>query len=149
MLGFLYLCALPSTVSSSVAMTALARGNVAASVFNATLSMLIGVFMTPLLVRVLLGYSGGTLALGATMMDIARLLLLPFGIGQLLRPVAGAWFAPLEAMDERRGSQRHPAARVRRLQRFGGRRAVDAARGRPVADDARRRRRRSWRWCSG
>jgi sodium/bile acid cotransporter 7 len=93
MLGFLYLCALPSTVSSSVAMTALARGNVAASVFNATLSILIGVVMTPLLVRLLLGYDGGSLALGATMIDIATLLLLPFGLGQAVRPLAGAWFA--------------------------------------------------------
>jgi sodium/bile acid cotransporter 7 len=93
MLGFLYLCALPSTVSSSVAMTALARGNVPASIFNATLSTLIGVFMTPLLVSLLLGYSGGAIALGDTMLKIATLLLLPFGLGQALRPIAGTWFA--------------------------------------------------------
>ena len=43
-LGFFYLCALPSTVSSSVAMTAAARGNVPVAVFNATLSSLIGIF---------------------------------------------------------------------------------------------------------
>jgi sodium/bile acid cotransporter 7 len=47
------------TVSSSVAMTALARGNVAASIFNATLSILLGVVLTPLLVSLLVGYSGG------------------------------------------------------------------------------------------
>jgi len=93
MLGFLYLCALPSTVSSSVAMTALARGNVPASIFNATLSILIGVFMTPLLVSLLLGYSGGSISLGATMLNIATLLLLPFGLGQALRPIVGGWFA--------------------------------------------------------
>ncbi len=43
-LGIFYLCALPSTVSSSVALTAAARGNVAGAVFNATLSSLIGTF---------------------------------------------------------------------------------------------------------
>jgi sodium/bile acid cotransporter 7 len=35
-LGFFYLCALPSTVSSSVALTVAARGNVPVAVFNAT-----------------------------------------------------------------------------------------------------------------
>ena len=47
-LGLFFLCALPSTVSSSVAMTAVARGNVAGAVFNATLSSLLGVVLTPL-----------------------------------------------------------------------------------------------------
>jgi sodium/bile acid cotransporter 7 len=93
MLGFIYLCVLPSTVSSSVAMTSLARGNVAASIFNATLSTLIGVFLTPLWVSLLIGQSGGGGSLGAMIAKVATLLLLPFGIGQLLRPLAGAWFA--------------------------------------------------------
>jgi hypothetical protein len=35
MLGFAYLAALPSTISSSVAMTALGRGNVPVAIFNA------------------------------------------------------------------------------------------------------------------
>src|SRR5215510_4079002 len=39
-LGIFYLCALPSTVSSSVALTAAAHGNVPAALFNATLSSL-------------------------------------------------------------------------------------------------------------
>lgn len=91
--GFIYLCVLPSTVSSSVAMTSLARGNVAASIFNATLSTLIGVFMTPILVSLLIGRSGGGASLGAMIMNVAMLLLLPFAIGQALRPIAGAWFA--------------------------------------------------------
>src|SRR5262249_40929698 len=47
-LGMFYLCALPSTVSSSVAMTAAAGGNVAGAVFNATLSSVIGTFVTPM-----------------------------------------------------------------------------------------------------
>ncbi len=93
MLGFLYLCALPSTVSSSVAMTALARGNVAASIFNATLSILLGVVLTPLLVSLLVGYGGTGLSLGAAMLNVGTLLLLPFGAGQVLRPLLGARFA--------------------------------------------------------
>ena len=35
LLGICYLCALPSTVSSSVAMTAIGKGNIPAAIFNA------------------------------------------------------------------------------------------------------------------
>jgi sodium/bile acid cotransporter 7 len=47
LLGFFYLCALPSTVSYSVALTVAARGHVPVALFNATLSALIGVLLTP------------------------------------------------------------------------------------------------------
>ena len=96
-LGFLYLCVLPSTVSSSVAMTSLARGNVPASIFNATFSTLIGVFMTPLLVTLLIGQSAGGGSLGAMITKVATLLLLPFAVGQAFRPLFGAWFARWKA----------------------------------------------------
>jgi sodium/bile acid cotransporter 7 len=93
MLGFLYLAALPSTISSSVAMTAIARGNVAAAIFNATLSSLVGVFLTPLLVSVIMGSAGAELSLRDAMLKIAGLLALPLFIGQAVRPFAGAWLA--------------------------------------------------------
>jgi sodium/bile acid cotransporter 7 len=93
LLGFLYLCALPSTISSSVAMTGIARGNVAAAIFNATLSSLLGVFLTPLIVSAAAGTAGGELSLADAMLKIAGLLVLPLFLGQLARPVAGAWFA--------------------------------------------------------
>ncbi len=91
-LGFLYLAALPSTISSSVALTGVARGNVAAAAFNASLSSLLGVFLTPLIVRAG-GAAAGALPLGAAILEIAALLVLPFALGQLARPLAGAWFA--------------------------------------------------------
>lgn len=93
MLGFFYLCALPSTISSSVAMTSAARGNVPAAIFNATLSTLLGIFLTPLLISLVTRHSGGGFALGEAMLNIARLLLLPFVLGQLLRPFFGPRFA--------------------------------------------------------
>jgi sodium/bile acid cotransporter 7 len=92
-LGIFYLCALPSTVSSSVAMTAAARGNVAAAVFNATLSSVLGVFITPLWVSVVVGATGASLPLGRVVLDLAVWLLLPLSAGQLLRPLLGAWAA--------------------------------------------------------
>ncbi|MBS0632356.1 MAG: bile acid:sodium symporter [Verrucomicrobia bacterium] len=92
-LGFFYLCALPSTVSSSVAMTAAAKGNVAGAVFNATLSSLIGVFLTPLWIALLLksGAGGHALAIGPVIWDLTCWLVLPLVVGQLCRPWLGAW----------------------------------------------------------
>lgn len=90
-LGFFYLCALPSTVSSSVAMTAAARGNVAGALFNATLSSLLGVFLTPLWVAFVLKSSGQAPALGPVFVDLVEWLVLPLVLGQLSRPWLAAW----------------------------------------------------------
>lgn len=91
MLGLFYLCALPSTVSSSVALTAAARGNVAGALFNATLSSILGVFLTPLWVAWVLQASGETQSVWPVMVDLAKWLLLPLALGQLFRPLLGAW----------------------------------------------------------
>ncbi|WP_374491275.1 bile acid:sodium symporter family protein [Zoogloea sp.] len=91
-LGFCYLCALPSTISSSVAMTGLARGNVPAAIFNATLSSVIGIVLTPLIVALFVHGAGtGAMNFADAVFSIARLLLLPLVVGQLLRPVLHAW----------------------------------------------------------
>lgn len=93
-LGFFYLCALPSTVSSSVAFTAAARGDVSLAVFNATLSSLLGVVLTPLWLGVVLGSGGAQgLPLGDVMLDLVKWLVLPLVVGQLSRPLLGAWAA--------------------------------------------------------
>lgn len=47
-LGFLFLGALPSTVSSSVVMVSMAKGNIPAAIFNASISGMIGILITPL-----------------------------------------------------------------------------------------------------
>ena len=47
-LAFFFLAVLPSTVSSSVVMVSIARGNVPAAIFNASISGLIGIIVTPL-----------------------------------------------------------------------------------------------------
>lgn len=92
-LGLFYLCALSSTISSSVAMTALGRGNVAGAIFDATLSGLIGMVLTPLLVGLVAATATGHLPLGPAILDVARTLLLPFALGQLARPWLGGWIA--------------------------------------------------------
>lgn len=88
--GVLLLCALPSTVQSSIAFTSIARGNVAAAITAASLSNLLGVVVTPLLLSALLRRQGGFFSASA-LQKLAIELLLPFALGQLLRPRVGAW----------------------------------------------------------
>lgn len=92
-LGFFLIAALPSTVSSSVAMTAIAGGNVAGAIFNATLSNLIGVFVTPLWIAWYLSTSGAALELGPVIVKIVLLLLAPVALGQAVRPWLAGWAA--------------------------------------------------------
>jgi sodium/bile acid cotransporter 7 len=83
--GMLFLCALPSTVQSSIAFTSLAGGNVAGAVAAAAASNLLGVFLTPLLVSLMLSASGASFS-AAGVAKIVGLLLLPFLLGHALRP---------------------------------------------------------------
>jgi len=92
-IGVFFLCALPSTVSSSVAMTAAARGNVAAALFNATISSLLGVVLTPLWVSAVTSASGAGVDVGKVVMDLCRWLVLPLILGQVVRPVLSGWAA--------------------------------------------------------
>jgi sodium/bile acid cotransporter 7 len=91
-LGMLFLCVLPSTVQSSIAFTAVARGNVPAAICAASASNLLGIFLTPLLVGLLLAAHGGA---GHSSLDsilkIVYQLLLPFVAGQVVRPWIGGW----------------------------------------------------------
>jgi sodium/bile acid cotransporter 7 len=90
-LGILFLCTLPSTVQSSIAFTAMARGNVAAAVCSASASNFIGIFLTPLLVSVLVVRGAGSGSALDSILAIVEQLLLPFLAGQFLRPRIGAW----------------------------------------------------------
>jgi sodium/bile acid cotransporter 7 len=91
MLGVFFLCALPSTVSSSVALTAAAKGNVAGAVFNATLSSLIGIVLTPLWIALVMKTSGEMRPLGPVVLDLLKWLVAPLAAGQAIRPLLGAW----------------------------------------------------------
>ena len=92
-LGFFYLSASPSTISSSVAMTSIARGNVAGAIFNASLSSLVGVFVTPLWVNWYLSQTGEALALGHVILKILLLVFAPIVLGQAVRPLLADWIA--------------------------------------------------------
>ncbi|MFT4026613.1 MAG: bile acid:sodium symporter family protein [Novosphingobium sp.] len=90
--GLLFLTLLPSTVQSSIAFTALARGNVAAAVCSASFSNLAGIVLTPLLVTALMSAKSGGLSLHAVETIVFQLFL-PFLAGHLLRPWIGGWVA--------------------------------------------------------
>lgn len=90
-LGILFLCVLPSTVQSSIALTAMARGNVAAAVCSASASNLLGIFITPLLVGLVFAGSGVGHASLDAVLSIVLQLLLPFVAGQLARKRIGKW----------------------------------------------------------
>ena len=51
--GVLFLCVLPATVQSAIAFTSMARGNMPAAVCSASASTLLGMFVTPLLVSLI------------------------------------------------------------------------------------------------
>jgi sodium/bile acid cotransporter 7 len=88
--GILFLCALPSTVQSSIAFTSMAGGNVAGAVAAAAASNLLGVLLTPLLVSLMLSASGADFN-AAGIVKIVLLLLLPFVAGTCSGPGYLLW----------------------------------------------------------
>lgn len=98
MLGLLYISLLPSTVQSSIAFTSIAHGNVPAAICSATFSTILGVVVTPVAAGLLLGatHHGGTDFHGIE--DVFAELLLPFVVGQLLRPWIADWAARNQAL---------------------------------------------------
>jgi sodium/bile acid cotransporter 7 len=90
--GFIYLCILPATVQSAIAFTSMAGGNVAAAVCSASASSLLGVFVSPLLVNLVMNVhsdapSNGLEQIGKIMLQ----LLVPFVLGHISRRWIGGW----------------------------------------------------------
>lgn len=93
-MGLLYVAALPATVQSSIIFTSVAGGNIPSAVCSASLSSLIGVFLTPILVGMLFAVdSSGVGASFDSFFEIALLILLPFVLGQLAQPFLANWAA--------------------------------------------------------
>lgn len=90
--GVLFLCCLPSTVQSSIAFTAVARGNVAAAVCAASLSNLLGIFITPPILTLVMGARGSSFSTHEIESVVIQLLL-PFIAGQAARRWIGSWLA--------------------------------------------------------
>jgi sodium/bile acid cotransporter 7 len=89
-IGAFYLAALPSTVSSSVVMVSIAGGNISAAIFNASISSLIGIFITPLWMSLLVDNSSLSIAdLSGVILNLCLQVLFPVIAGLLLHNVMG------------------------------------------------------------
>lgn len=91
-LGIFYVAALPSTVSSAVVMVSIAGGNLPAAIFNASISSLIGVFLTPLWMSFLLANTGASYDLTGIIGKLIIQVIVPVVLGLLLNKPLG-WLA--------------------------------------------------------
>ncbi|MCO4293964.1 bile acid:sodium symporter [Solitalea sp. MAHUQ-68] len=87
--GALFLSAIPSTVSSSVVMVSIAHGNIPAAIFNASISSLMGVFLTPFWLQIFFSSSAGTFDVGDVVMKLIVQVLIPVILGLWLNPRFG------------------------------------------------------------
>ncbi|UKJ08908.1 bile acid:sodium symporter family protein [Solitalea lacus] len=87
--GALFLSAIPSTVSSSVVMVSIAGGNIPAAIFNASISSLVGVFLTPFWMEIFLSASSGTFDFTDVVLKLIFQVLIPVMLGLWLNPHLG------------------------------------------------------------
>lgn len=90
-LGTFFLASLPSTVSSSVVMVSIAGGNVPAAIFNASISSLIGIFMTPFWTGLVLSSSSESFNAGDVALTLTIQVIIPVIAGILLHRYFGAF----------------------------------------------------------
>lgn len=96
-LALFFLGALPSTVSSSIVMVSLARGNLPTAIFNASLSGLIGIVATPLWMGLFMAASSD-FEFGAVVQKLLLQIILPLVIGLFLQ----RWFGNLARKHSRK-----------------------------------------------
>jgi solute carrier family 10 (sodium/bile acid cotransporter), member 7 len=90
-LGVFFFAALPSTVSSSVVMVSIAGGNIPAAIFNASVSSIIGIFITPVWMELFMETDAVSFNLLPTFLKLFTQVLLPVIVGFLLHKRLGDW----------------------------------------------------------
>lgn len=90
-LGIFYLCVLPSTVSSSVVMVSIAGGNIPSAIFNASISTLAGVFITPLWMMPYLKSGNSDFNAADIIFKLVLQVLVPVVLGLLLHKYWGKY----------------------------------------------------------
>lgn len=86
-LSIFFLASLPSTVSSSVVMVSIAKGNVTSAIFNASISGIIGIVMTPLLMSFFVQPDQENINQSEIIQQLLLKVLLPIILGLLLNPI--------------------------------------------------------------
>ncbi|MEB2775181.1 bile acid:sodium symporter family protein [Algoriphagus sp. D3-2-R+10] len=89
-LGITYLSVLPSTVSASVVMVSISQGNIPGAIFNASISSLLGVLITPAWMGVLADSSNIEMDFLPTLGELSLKVLLPVILGI----IAHKWLFP-------------------------------------------------------
>jgi len=90
-MGFLFLAAVPTTISTSIVFTTEAGGATAVALFNASLSNVLGVFLVPLWVSLQVSQKTPIPPLGTLIFEIMLIILLPFALGQVVRIWVKPW----------------------------------------------------------
>ena len=90
-MGMFFLAALPSTVSSSVVMVSIAKGNIPASIFNSSISGLIGIAITPLWLGVVIQSETNGFDFSGIYLQLLFEILLPVLLGVLLQRWGGVY----------------------------------------------------------
>lgn len=85
-LSVFFLASLPSTVSSSVVMVSIARGNVPSAIFNASISGLLGIVITPLLMGFFL-HTSGEVSQSEIVHQLFLKVVFPIVLGLILHPI--------------------------------------------------------------
>ena len=89
-ISLFFLAALPSTVSSSIVMVSIARGNLPTAIFNASLSGIIGIIATPLWIGLIME-STSEFSFKEVVTKLFLQIILPLIVGLFLQKFLGTW----------------------------------------------------------
>ncbi len=90
-LAVFFLAALPSSVSASVVMVAVAKGNVPVAIFNASISGIIGIMITPLFMSYFIDVQNLEFDFSEIYVSLVREIILPLIVGIFLQRFFGKW----------------------------------------------------------
>jgi len=91
-LGLALFCTMPTTLSSGIALTTQARGNVALALLLTVSTNLIGVFSVPFVLELLLESAGQVeLSANKLLVKLCLFILLPLLVGKFLQLFIGEW----------------------------------------------------------
>jgi len=90
-MGMFFLAALPSTVSSSVVMVSIAGGNIPGAIFNASISGIIGILMTPFWMGLFLSTQSAGLDFSHIILQLIIQIILPVVAGLFLHKFLVRW----------------------------------------------------------
>ncbi len=92
-IGMFFLAALPSTVSSSVVMVSIAGGNIPGAIFNASISGIIGIIMTPFWMSLFLTSQSADFEFSHVLIQLITQIILPVVLGLILHPYGIRWIS--------------------------------------------------------